>query len=201
MVGHTERRTPRAPITGIHYLPRRSSGFIPEPPAAAVDVIYLCSPNNPTGAAATRTQLRPGWPLCAKAWIPCCSSMPPMRRTSRTGDSPFHLRNSWRTGMRDRIPQLLQGRWLHRNPLRIHGGAEVADGPDGIRRVASAPSPLAAADDHEVRRVSYIIQRAAAALYTRMGVASAGVGGALSRQCVPCSWRARVRQGSRCSAG
>jgi len=36
------------------------NGFIPEPPKRHVDVIYLCSPNNPTGAAATREQLE-GW--------------------------------------------------------------------------------------------------------------------------------------------
>src|SRR5262249_37338432 len=29
----------------------------PEPPAQAVDLVYLCSPNNPTGATASRAQL------------------------------------------------------------------------------------------------------------------------------------------------
>ncbi len=33
-------------------------GFIPEVPKSKVDVIFLCSPNNPTGAVATRTQLK-----------------------------------------------------------------------------------------------------------------------------------------------
>jgi LL-diaminopimelate aminotransferase len=40
---------------------REINGFIPEPPKKHVDVIYLCSPNNPTGAAATREQL--------EAWV------------------------------------------------------------------------------------------------------------------------------------
>jgi len=40
---------------------REINGFIPEPPKEHVDVIYLCSPNNPTGAAATREQL--------EAWV------------------------------------------------------------------------------------------------------------------------------------
>ncbi len=39
----------------------RRNGFIPEPPKKHVDVIYLCSPNNPTGAAANRPQL--------EAWV------------------------------------------------------------------------------------------------------------------------------------
>ena len=34
------------------------NGFIPAPPSEKVDLIYLCSPNNPTGAVANRRQLR-----------------------------------------------------------------------------------------------------------------------------------------------
>lgn len=34
------------------------NGFVPAPPAQAVDLIYLCFPNNPTGAVATREQLQ-----------------------------------------------------------------------------------------------------------------------------------------------
>ena len=37
------------------------NGFTPEPPQEKVDLIYLCFPNNPTGAAYTRDQL--------KAWV------------------------------------------------------------------------------------------------------------------------------------
>ncbi|MDD4617023.1 MAG: LL-diaminopimelate aminotransferase [Alphaproteobacteria bacterium] len=33
------------------------NGFVPPPPGTAADVIYLCFPNNPTGAVATREQL------------------------------------------------------------------------------------------------------------------------------------------------
>ena len=42
------------------YLPLTAeNGFAPELPASPVDLIYLCSPNNPTGTALTREQLRP----------------------------------------------------------------------------------------------------------------------------------------------
>src|SRR5690606_13779800 len=34
------------------------NNFIPEPPEGKVDLIYLCSPNNPTGAVATHDQLQ-----------------------------------------------------------------------------------------------------------------------------------------------
>jgi len=43
---------------GLVYLSStRENGYIPEPPAQATDLIYLCFPNNPTGATATRAQL------------------------------------------------------------------------------------------------------------------------------------------------
>lgn len=34
------------------------NGFIPSPPKKKVDLIYICSPNNPTGAVATRAELK-----------------------------------------------------------------------------------------------------------------------------------------------
>lgn len=36
----------------------QENGFIPKVPATKVDVIFLCSPNNPTGAVATKDQLK-----------------------------------------------------------------------------------------------------------------------------------------------
>jgi LL-diaminopimelate aminotransferase len=41
------------------------NGFVAAPPQEHVDVIYLCFPNNPTGAVATRAQLE-GWVAYAK---------------------------------------------------------------------------------------------------------------------------------------
>ncbi|MEW8288886.1 MAG: LL-diaminopimelate aminotransferase [Candidatus Thiodiazotropha endolucinida] len=44
--------------TGLTYLEgTRENGFIPDLPSAPVDLIYLCFPNNPTGATATKEQL------------------------------------------------------------------------------------------------------------------------------------------------
>jgi len=43
-----------------------ANGFQPEPPKEAVDVVYLCSPNNPTGTVATRAQLEK-WVAWARA--------------------------------------------------------------------------------------------------------------------------------------
>jgi LL-diaminopimelate aminotransferase len=35
-----------------------ANGFIPKPPKIKVDLIFICSPNNPTGAVATKKQLK-----------------------------------------------------------------------------------------------------------------------------------------------
>lgn len=43
---------------GIEYLESTAeNGYVPGPPSQAVDLIYLCFPNNPTGACASRAQL------------------------------------------------------------------------------------------------------------------------------------------------
>ena len=43
---------------GLAYLEgTRENGFVPPPPSYHLDLIYLCFPNNPTGATATREQL------------------------------------------------------------------------------------------------------------------------------------------------
>ncbi len=45
--------------SGIAYMPCTAENqFVPELPAKKVDLIYLCYPNNPTGATATREQLK-----------------------------------------------------------------------------------------------------------------------------------------------
>ena len=59
MAGHTGDADESGAFAGITYLPcTPANNFIPEPPPHQVDVVYLCSPNNPTGAVATRAQLQ-----------------------------------------------------------------------------------------------------------------------------------------------
>ena len=58
MAGHTGEASETGAYAGIHYLPcSAANGFVPEVPAEKLDVVYLCFPNNPTGATATRAQL------------------------------------------------------------------------------------------------------------------------------------------------
>jgi LL-diaminopimelate aminotransferase len=58
MAGHTGPADERGIYSGLLYLPcTPENGFMPEVPHEKVDLVYLCSPNNPTGAAATRKRL------------------------------------------------------------------------------------------------------------------------------------------------
>ena len=59
MAGRTPAAGPDGRFPGLTYLVgNEQNGFQPEPPAEPVDVVYLCSPNNPTGTVATRAQLQ-----------------------------------------------------------------------------------------------------------------------------------------------
>ena len=58
MAGHTGPADDSGAYAGLVYLAgNEANGFVPAPPAEPVDLIYLCSPNNPTGAVMTREQL------------------------------------------------------------------------------------------------------------------------------------------------
>ena len=58
MAGHTGPARKDGSYEGIVYLPcTAENNFVPEPPKEHVDLVYLCFPNNPTGAVATREQL------------------------------------------------------------------------------------------------------------------------------------------------
>lgn len=62
MAGNTGEADDGGAYEGLVYLPcNRDNQFVPAIPAEKVDLIYLCYPNNPTGATATREQL--------EAWV------------------------------------------------------------------------------------------------------------------------------------
>ena len=61
MAGHTGPARKDGSYEGIAYLScTAENNFVPQPPREHVDLVYLCFPNNPTGAVATRDQLS-GW--------------------------------------------------------------------------------------------------------------------------------------------
>jgi len=62
MAGHTGQADAGGAYEGLVYLPAtKENDFIAAPPSEKVDIAYLCFPNNPTGAVASKEQL--------KAWV------------------------------------------------------------------------------------------------------------------------------------
>ncbi len=67
MGGRAGQPAPRGRFDRLVYLPcTRENGFVPDFPDKAPDVLYLCSPNNPTGTALDRDALR-AWVDYARA--------------------------------------------------------------------------------------------------------------------------------------
>lgn len=66
MIGNTGEGDDDGRYEGLVYLPcTAENNFVPAIPEEKVDIIYLCYPNNPTGASATREQLE-AWVAYAK---------------------------------------------------------------------------------------------------------------------------------------
>ena len=67
MAGHTGSANDRGEFDGLVYLPiTAENNFTAEIPSQKVDLIYLCFPNNPTGATASKDHLK-AWVDYAKA--------------------------------------------------------------------------------------------------------------------------------------
>jgi LL-diaminopimelate aminotransferase len=67
MAGNTGEADASGAFAGLVYLPCNAGNhFVPAIPDRKVDIIYLCFPNNPTGATATRAQLTE-WVAYARA--------------------------------------------------------------------------------------------------------------------------------------
>jgi LL-diaminopimelate aminotransferase len=59
MAGRTGDADRAGRYSGILYLPAtEENGFVPDPPEERVDLVYLCSPNNPTGSVMSRESLQ-----------------------------------------------------------------------------------------------------------------------------------------------
>lgn len=139
----------------------RENGFLPLPdPSAQADLIYLCSPNNPTGAAYNRTQL--------KAWVDYANDQHAILLYDAAYES------------------FIQDEELPHSIYEIEGAKTCAiefcslsktAGFTGLRcGYTIVPHALGKLNAMWLRRqttkfngVSYIIQRAAAAVFTEQG--------------------------------
>ena len=170
MAGNTGEADESGAYAGIVYLPcTPQNGFIPDPPEEPVDVIYLCSPNNPTGAAATHAQLD-AWVNYAlanksiilfdaayEAYITSPAIPHSIYEIARARECAIEFRscskNGGFTGVRCAftvVPKTLQATTRHGEQKPLH--------PLWLRRMAT-----------KFNGVSYIVQRGAEALYLTAG--------------------------------
>ena len=102
----------------------QENGFLGMPDdSVKADIIYICSPNNPTGAAYTRDQLK-AWVEYARknnAIILYDAAYECFISDGELARSIFEIE---RPRVRHRDLLLLQDRRLHRHPLRLHRRAE-----------------------------------------------------------------------------
>ncbi len=170
MTGHTGEADESGAYAGLVYLPcTPENGFIPVPPKEVVDVIYLCSPNNPTGAAATRAQLE-AWVNYAQAnksivlfdaayeaYITSQSIPHSIYEIPGARECAIEFRscskNGGFTGVRcafSVVPRTLMAATRRGEPTPLH--------PLWLRRMST-----------KFNGVSYIVQRGAEALYSPAG--------------------------------
>jgi LL-diaminopimelate aminotransferase len=115
---------------GLTYLPiTAANGFTAEIPSEKVDLIYLCFPNNPTGAVATKAQLQ--------AWVDY----------ARANDALILFDAAYEAFIQD-----AEERRLHRHPLRPHRGAPRPDGHCRQWRTGGALDPVEQAPVHQIQR-------------------------------------------------
>ena len=141
---------------GFVYLPcTAENGFQPALPDRHVDLIYLCYPNNPTGAVLHTDALKP-WVDYARreqAVILYDAAYESYIREAGVPHSIYEIEGAQRG--RDRVSQLLEDGRLHRHALRLHGRAEGATGPRPCRRGRQPQRALvpAAVDEVQLRPV------------------------------------------------
>ncbi len=65
----------------IYSRTSEENGFLGMPDGVKADIIYICSPNNPTGAAYTREQLKAWVDFAPEERLPSSCLTPPMSRS------------------------------------------------------------------------------------------------------------------------
>jgi LL-diaminopimelate aminotransferase len=178
MAGRTGPAGADGRYAGLTYLVgNEANGFQPDPPTEPVDVVYLCSPNNPTGTVATRAQLE-RWVSWARAndaiilfdaayesYISDPALPHSIYEIEGARDCALELRSFSKragfTGVRCAfmvVPKTVSGVW---------GG--WGGGPDAKR--ASLNALWSRRHSTKFNGASYIVQRGAAAAYSPAGLA------------------------------
>ncbi len=170
MAGRTGEAGSDGRYAGIVYMPcTEAAGFLPEIPSEPVDFVYLCFPNNPTGAAAPKEHLRRwvDWALENDAIILFDAAYEAFIRDPSIPHSIYEIDGARRVAIEFRSFSKTAGFTGTRCaftvvPKEVEGRAE-----DG-RRV-SLHGLWSRRQTTKFNGVSYPVQAAAAAVYTPEG--------------------------------
>jgi LL-diaminopimelate aminotransferase len=172
MAGHTGWPDKEGRYDGLTYLPMTAdNGFEPPLPTEPVDVVYLCYPNNPTGAVASRETLQQwvDWCNAHDALLLFDAAYAAFIRSKDTPRSIYELEGARRCAIEFRSLSKNAGFTGVRCAFTIVPKELTAKGPDGV------DTPLHALwsrrQSTKFNGVSYITQRGAAAVYSEDGQA------------------------------
>ena len=155
---------------GILYLESNASnGYVPGVPGAPADLVYLCFPNNPTGAVATKAQLA-AWVAYAKrnnAVILYDSAYEAYIRDPEIPHSIYEVEGARDVAIEFRSFSKTAGFTGTRCAYTVVPKSLTA--PDAAGRPHSLHSLWYRRQTTKFNGVSYPVQRAAAAIYTDLG--------------------------------
>jgi LL-diaminopimelate aminotransferase len=175
MAGRTGAAGPDGRYPGLVYLiGNEANGFQPEPPDQPVDVVYLCSPNNPTGTVASRAQLERwvAWARAHDAVILFDAAYEAYIADPALPHSIYEIPGATECALELRSFSKRAGFTGVRCAYLVVPKAVTGVDPSGAR----VPLNALWARRHTTKfnGVSYVVQRAAAAAYSPAGLAQTG---------------------------
>jgi LL-diaminopimelate aminotransferase len=155
---------------GLIYLDcTEDNGYVPEPPRSRVDLVYLCFPNNPTGATISRSQLA-AWVEYArmsKALILYDAAYVSFIRDASIPQSIFEIPGATECAIEFRSFSKTAGFTGTRCAFTVVPKACMAWDAEG--KAHSLHALWSRRQATKFNGVSYPVQRAAAAVYTPQG--------------------------------
>lgn len=155
---------------GLVYLElTRKNGFMPELPAEPADLIYLCSPNNPTGSTMSRERLKRwvDYALENKALILFDAAYEAFIRDEALPHSIFEIEGAYHCAIEFRSFSKTAGFTGTRCAFIVVPKACAAYDSQGVEH--DLHSLWSRRHTTKFNGVSYPVQRAAAAIYTEEG--------------------------------